>query len=84
MVKRYDMDSEQWEDFIKTVPREETDGNFVYYTDHAAEMDKLRARLEVAVQFIELTANATHRTLMEAQSDAQDVLNELDKIRGME
>ena len=53
MVKRYDMDSEQWEDFIKTVPREETDGNFVYYTDHAAEMDKLRARLEVAVGALE-------------------------------
>ena len=76
MVKRY-------REIIGYGTQERPNGEYVLYTDHAAEMDKLRARLEVAVQFIELTANATHRTLMEAQSDAQDVLNELDKIRGM-
>ena len=76
MVKRYN-------DYLGVI-RNDTDGDYVTHLDHATEMDKLRARLEVAVQFIELTANATHRTLMEAQSDAQDVLNELDKIRGME
>jgi len=77
MVKRYEMDSEQWEDFIKTVPREETDGNFVYYTDHVAEVREVLEALNR-----EHEPNCFGRVGYDVQPMVCSACNILDKYRG--
>ena len=67
MVKRY-------REIIGYGTQERPNGEYVLYTDHAAEMDKLRAHLEVAVEALEVYAELDGIVASEA----------LDKIRGME